>query len=310
MIEISEVNYAPWGRCVRVSDGKNELFATLDFGPRIIRFSAVGRENMFFEDKNDVINANAFAKESAELFGSEKGVWHIRGGHRLWISPEYVPETYYPDNEPVSYEKIENGIRLFPPAQKGTNLQLSMEITMPEENCTHIIHKIENIGTNPTTIAPWALTVLSPGGEEIIPVPDREELVLENRHFVFWSYTKMNDYRITWGDKYIRLRQDPGATYKFKFGTLSQHGWAAYFNHGDCFVKYFDTAEDRPHPDRNCNFETFTSAPMLEMESIGVLTELNPGDSVSHSECWSYYTDIALPATDEETDEFVKKIVE
>ncbi len=309
MIEISEVKYAPWGRCVRVSDGKNELFATLDFGPRIIKFSAIGRENMFFEDKNDVINAEDFKEDCYKFFGSENGLWHIRGGHRLWMSPELFPETYYPDNEPVVYEKLENGIRLLPPAQKNTNLQFSIEVTMPEENCVHLVHKIENIGSKSVTLAPWALTVLSPGGTEIMPVPDRQA-ILENRHLVFWTYTKINDPRVTWGDKYIRLCQNPEDTSKFKFGTLSQHGWAAYFNHGDCFVKYFDTDEDKPHPDRNCNFETFTSNPMLEMESIGVLTELLPGEAVSHSECWSYYTDIALPETDEETDEFVKKIVE
>ncbi len=310
MLEISEVKYGQWGNCLRVCDGKNEVLATLDFGPRIIRFSAVGRENIFFEDENDVINAFAYEEESNKRFGSELGVWHIKGGHRLWISPEIVPDTYYPDNEPVSYEKIENGVRLVPPAQRGIKLQMTIDLTMPDDNCVHLVHRIENVGSKATSLAPWAMTVLSPGGTEIIPVPDRYFPLLENRHFVLWSYTKMGDSRITWGDKYIRLRQDKDSKQNFKLGTLSQHGWAAYFNHGDVFVKYFDTSEDKPHPDRNCNFETFTSNYMLEMESIGELKELAPGDVVTHSECWSYYTDVALPKNDEETDLFVKNIVE
>ncbi len=310
MLEISEVKYGQWGNCVRLCDGRNELLATLDFGPRIIKFCALGKENMFFEDKNDEINGYDFENETSKTYGKDSGVWHIRGGHRLWKSPEGLPDTYYPDNKPVSYEKIENGIRLLPPPQKEINLQFSMEITMPEENCTHIVHTIRNIGDKPVTLAPWALSVLSPGGTEIFPVADRPAPFLGNRHFVFWQYTRMNDKRATWGDKYIRLRQDSDAEVNFKVGTLSQHGWAAYFNHGDVFVNYFDVNDGLPHPDHDCNFETYTGKYMLEMESLGVLSELAPGEAVSHNECWSYYTDVALPANDEETDLFVKNIVE
>ena len=310
MVEITEVTYGQFGRCVRLCDGRNELLATLDFGPRIIRFCALGSENIFFEDVNDAINAEANADEFAALYGADAGVWHIRGGHRLWKSPERCPETYFPDNAPVSYEKTENGIKLIPPVQHGTNFQFSMEVTMPEENCVHIVHTIKNLSDMPVSLAPWSLSVLSPGGTEIFPVPTRKVHYVGTRHLVFWQYTKMNDPRVTWGDKYIRLRQDSEDTTNFKMGMLSEHGWAAYFNHGDAFVKYFDTNEGLPHPDRDCNFETFTNRHMLEMESLGVLRELQPGAEVSHSECWSYYTDVALPANDEETDAFAKKYVE
>ena len=126
MVEISEVKYGEWGNCIRLSDGVNELFATLDFGPRIIRFSAIGKDNMFFEDKDDNFNAESMKEESGKYYGTDKGVWHIRGGHRLWVSPEYVSPTYYPDNAPVSYEQIETGIILTPPPQKENGLQFSI----------------------------------------------------------------------------------------------------------------------------------------------------------------------------------------
>ncbi len=310
MINIKEVTYSPWGRCLRLCDGINEAFVTLDFGPRVIRFSPIGRENMFFEDIEDNVNGLAFEKESIEMFGKDKGIWHIRGGHRMWTSPEQFPETYYPDNAPVSYEIIENGVILTPPEQAERGLSFSFEMTMPEENCFHIVHKIKNTGSAPITLAPWALTVLAPGGCELIPVATHEETLLDNRHFVLWRHTKMMDPRVSWGDKYIRLSHDATVPEKFKFGTLSQHGWAAYFNRGNVFVKYFDTNEDMPHPDRNCNFETFTAKDMLECESIGILSKLFPGDEVCHSECWCMYTDVAFPETDEDADIFVKNYVE
>jgi hypothetical protein len=310
MVEISEVKYGVWGNCVRLSDGRNELLATLDFGPRVIRFAAIDAENMFFEDVNKGITKEGLEKEFADVFGEDKGVWYIRGGHRLWTSPEAFPRSYYPDNEPVAYEKIENGVRLIPPAQVATNIQMEIEITMPEENCVHLVHKVTNKGLWKTELAPWALTVLSPGGTEIIPMPTRETGFLENRNISLWTYTKMNDERVTWGERYITLKQNPDADTAFKIGQLSQHGWAAYFNHGDVFVKYFDINEDKAHPDRNCNFETYTSDLMLEMESIGEYKSLEPGETVSHSECWCYYSDVKIPQTEEEMDAFAKEYVE
>ena len=109
-LECEEITYGEWGRCVRLTDGDVELVATLEIGPRVIRFGAVGGPNEFFEDvKDEVTRAEKAA--SFDIFGDE-GYWHIYGGHRLWASPEEFPRTYYPDNEPVAYSKIENGVRL------------------------------------------------------------------------------------------------------------------------------------------------------------------------------------------------------
>ena len=30
------------------------------------------------------------------------GTWYNCGGHRLWVAPEFVPETYSPDNDKVT----------------------------------------------------------------------------------------------------------------------------------------------------------------------------------------------------------------
>jgi len=309
MLEICEKQYGNWGRCVCLSDGKIEMLITLDFGPRIISFGPVGGENILFEDKEDKSNAYAYKEASDKLFGAESGVWHIYGGHRLWVSPESVPETYYPDNEPVDYKKIENGIILTPPPQKGVNFQLSMEITMEKDNSFKIIHKVQNIDKVSKTYAPWALTVMSQNGTAVVPVPTRETGLIENRHLVLWPYTKMTDPRVTWGDKYIVLKQDPENEDKFKLGQLSQHGWIAYFNHGGVFVKKFDINEDEKHPDRNCNTELFTSSLMLEAESIGVYGEVAPNMTAIHTEYWSYFCSAEIPANEAEMDTFAEKFI-
>ena len=43
---------------------------------------------------------------------------------------------------------------------------------------------------------------------------------------------------------------------------------------------------DDNYPDGGMSFETYTNALMLEMESIGELKKLNPGETLTHTERW------------------------
>ncbi len=300
MIKFEEVIYKSFGRCISISNGKIELLATLDFGPRIIRFSKIGGENVMLEDDDRSLNWSKDAPAFAEKFGEDAGVFYTYGGHRLWVSPEALPRTYYPDNEPVSYRVEEDVLTLTPAPQKWTQQQLEVKIIMSEtENKVDVYHKVTNIGPWPQKCAPWALTVLAPGGVEVIPMPDRSTGLLHNRKIALWDYAKMNDPRIIWGDKYIFLTQKPEITDSFKFGIDSQHGWAAYFNHDSAFVKKFDVLSDVEYPDDGMNFESYTCDAFIEMESIGEYKVVNPEESIIHHESWEIVPDMDFPGYDE-----------
>lgn len=308
MVTIEEVSYGKWGRCVRISNGSIELLATLDFGPRVIKFGYIGRTNMFCED----VNTKSF-KDGPEMdaaFG-EGSTWYIRGGHRLWTSPEGDPRSYYPDNEPVSYEVIENGIVLTPPEQKWTQLQEQVKITMcPETDNVTVDHYITNTGAWTVEFAAWGLTVLAENGIEIVPQPTKDTGLLGNRVLALWPYTKLTDERVFWGDKYITLRQDPSVDRKFKFGINSEHGYAAYILNGDMFIKRFDVNENGVYPDGGMSFETFTCDFMLEMESVGELTKLASGETLSHTERWEMVKDVSgCTDTEDGIEEIVNKYI-
>lgn len=300
MINFEEVNYKNFGRCIAMRNDQVELLATLDFGPRIIRFSKIGGENVMLEDIERKINKDEFPELFAEKFGEELGTWKIYGGHRLWTSPEALPRSYYPDSQPVSYRTENNRLILTPQPQKWNQQQHEIEIVMAENaGKVDLYHRIVNIGAWPQEFAPWCLSVLAPGGIEVIPMPNRPTGLLHNRKIALWDYTKMNDPRVTWGDKYILLRQDSNATCAFKIGLDSQHGWAAYFNHGDVFLKKFDVLEDAVYPDDGMNFETYTSEVFLEMESLGAYKKIEPGACASHHESWEMIPDLSFPGTEE-----------
>lgn len=310
MIEVKETTYGSWGNCIKITNGTVELFATVDFGPRIIRYGKAGGVNVMFEDINDEINKNECPDIFAEAFGAEKGVWHIRGGHRLWVGPEYLPRTYYPDNEPVEYKITKNGVILTPPLQVWNNLQYVIEIAMEEDGTVKLCHQITNKAPFASEFAPWALSVLAKDGFEVFPQPTKDTGFLSNRQMALWPYTRLTDDRVYWGDKYITLKQDKNAEVPFKVGINCDFGWAAYFLGGDMFVKRFDYNENATYPDGGMNFETYTSHAFLEMESLGELKSVQPGETVCHNETWQYFIDVPCPGSDEEKiDEIAKKYI-
>ena len=298
--------YKNFGRCLEIANGIVKLLVTIDVGPRVINYSFVDGENVMFEDVDRVFSATG---PEFDRFGG--GTWYIYGGHRLWTSPEGRPKSYYPDNEPVPYEIIENGAIFSPNEQKWNQYKYEIKITLdPDSSKVELCHKVINCAAWDVELSPWTLTVLAPGGYEIVAQPTKNTGLLGNRLLALWPYTKMTDKRVTWGDRYIGLEQDVNNKDSFKLGLNSEHGFAMYFNHGDMFLKQFKPVENGNYPDGGMSFETFTNRLFLEMESLGETKKIAPGDFSEHYESWSLYNVERPTAFNEESiDELVKKYV-
>lgn len=302
-ITVEKTVYEPWGSCIRVSNGTVEFFATVDIGPHIIRLGINGKHNIFFEDKQDIINVDL------SEYSYEGDKWHIYGGHRLWVSPESY-HSYYPEIHPVDYTLLKNGVILRQKVQEFNNLAFEIEATMSDDGTITVNHKITNVGAWKIELAPWALSVLAPGGVEVVPQPDRSTGLLANRVISLWDYSNMNDERVTWGKDFIILRQDENATTNFKLGINNEKGYAAYFLKGCLFVKKYTPVINGNYPDYGTSFETFTRECMLEMETLGELQAIAPGESVCHTETWNVYDNVELPElTDEKISETMKKYI-
>ncbi|HHU78641.1 MAG: hypothetical protein ACOX27_01330 [Caldicoprobacterales bacterium] len=294
-IRIKEIEYGSFGKCVEISNGNADIVVTVDVGPRIIRFGLTGRENEFCDDGSFSVPV-----------GNEE--WHILGGHRLWHSPEAMPRSYSPDNKPVHYEKIENGIRVTQETEPWVQIKKQMDITMAGCcNKVQIIHRLTNENAWPIEVSAWAITVMAAGGLQVVPQPSRDTGLLANRLLSLWPYTKMNDHRVYWGDRYITLKQDPDTDTPFKFGIPNEGGWAAYFNHGNLFIKRFRHVMGAVYPDYGVSYETYTNDYMMEMESLSPLTRLEPGDTINHLEEWELIENVSRPAADNEED--IQKVV-
>lgn len=277
-MNIETVSFRNWSNSLRLTNESLELIVTTDVGPRILSCRSHDRENIL----------KIFEEEAG---GQHESEWMIRGGHRLWLAPEDEILSYHVDNEPVAYRQDESTgevlIESIMAAPRRLRKTLGIHLAADAPKIT-LRHVVTNESDEPLTISAWALSVMAPGGLQIIPQPPLGEHPRDlqpNRGMVIWPYTDLSDARLTFGQKFWLLRQAEGYP-PIKFGLAHRENWVAYVLGDSVFIKVFSYQDGAEYPDGGCNFETFSNSAMLEIESLSPLTHLAPGQSVTHFEDW------------------------
>ena len=293
-VRVEKSEYKGWKNCYRITNGEIEAIVTGDVGPRIIRFAFLGGQNLFKEFSDQL------GKSGEEKF-------QLRGGHRVWKAPEDPLATWAPDNVPVEIQTTLTGIIAREPVEPLTKLQKEIELRMAESGARMtVINRITNRGLFPLTFSAWALTMMAPGGVAISGFPPRGKhpTNLEATNpLVMWAYTNLADPRWKFTIKYLILRQDPSNADAQKLGMFNPDTWAAYLLNGEAFLKRTKAELAKTYPDFGCSFETFTNNEFLEIETLGPMTDLHPGQTVEHAEHWAlFHNVIPNSLTDEELD--------
>ena len=115
----------------------------------------------------------------------------------------------------------------------------------------------------------------------------------------------MNDPRYLWGREFVLLRQDRESSTPQKIGLTASGGWVAYAVDNMLFVKMFDESADAPYPDRGCAVELYTDPTIMELETLGELTTLEPGASAGHTEHWYLWNEVPVIETEDDVQEHV-----
>jgi hypothetical protein len=282
-VRVEKTAYKGWNDCYRVSNGEVELVVTADVGPRIIRFGFVGGQNVF--------------KEFPDQLGkSGESEFQLRGGHRVWKAPEDPVASWAPDNAPVQIQLRPDGLLAREPVEPLTKLQKEIELHLaPSGTEVTVIQRIANHTLFPLEYSVWAMSMMARGGVAITGFPPRgkhpADLAATNP-LVMWAYTDLSDKRLTFTRKYAMLHQDPNNAVAEKIGLFNPNTWVAYLLNGEAFVKQAQADSTRSYPDFGCSFETFTNNEFLEIETLGPLTQVQPGKSVEHVEHWSLHRGI------------------
>lgn len=294
MITLTELNaYKEYGRTLCVTNGTIEAFITLDVGPRIIRFGFVGEQNILRDNRTAFVPRTDHSYTA--LFGEGKQ-WENLGGHRIWISPEVYPHTYYPDTEPVSYSLHNNGAVFTPKPETETGLAKQLEIDMdPTQAIMKVTMRVRNISDHDKTFSVWGLTVCAQGGVAIIPMNTEDTDLLPNRTLSIWPYTDMTDPRIRFDKDTLYVRQDPHMVQPLKLGLNLTEGCVRYECEDVIFQKCYETCHpDGMYPDGGCSFETYANDQFIELESLSKLKAVKPDEIAELTETWSLHKRLPL----------------
>lgn len=303
MAAIEKTQYSKYGNVVKLSNGTVDVMVTTDMGPRVIYYGLTGGENTLAEMSLD---------DGVE---TPLGKWRPMGGHRFWTAPEAIPRSYPPDNDPVEVELLEPcAVKVRPAVEKAAGVQKEMIVAVEESGAkVTLTHTVTNVGLWPIEMAPWGLTIMRGGGTTIFPqepfFPHTERL-LPARPLVLWSYTDMSDPRWKFGKKFVRLRTDDNLNYPQKIGAAVKAGWAAYHRERLLFVKKFAHEDFACYPDLGCNFETFTNGSFMEVETLGALATVGPGECASHIEKWYLFDGVDQADCDDKLEAAIVPLVE
>jgi hypothetical protein len=285
--------------CLRLHNNAVELLVTQSAGPRIIRLSWLGGENLLAELPELCLDCPG------------AGALHLWGGHRLWHAPEIRRRTYLPDDQPVRVVEIDNGVEVIQPTEAPTGIQKSLRVTLPDQSATVVIdHILKNEGMWAVELAPWAITQLKPGGTAILPqrsgLADADGL-LPHRSLALWPYTDINSPHIRWGNNFIFI-QATMTEKALKIGWPNPAGWLAYHLDQTLLVKQALYQPEAEYVDFGSSSECYCCADFIELETLGPLTKLAPGQTLTHRETWRLYADVQFEATPESAQALVHQL--
>lgn len=271
---------------VRLETSALALEVTTGCGPRITGFaSKKGRAG------NVMWQTDAVASTGLRFLG----------GHRLWHAPEHLERTYQPDNDAVAVKPLKTGLALAQVPEAKTGLQKALKIEFRGERTVRVTHALTNHGLWPVETACWALTMLRPGGYGVLPLLPKGSHaagdLLPAYSLVPWTYTDLSLDGWDLHRDYFGI-DVPAFDTSQKLGLTDYPGWSAYHIDGATFVKHAAVIAGASYPDRGSPFETFTNGQMIELETLGPITRLAPGESVQHVEHWTILDGLKEPATD------------
>lgn len=287
-LEIKEIDFENFGKCVKISNGIIDVVVTVDFGPRIISFGFSGKENLFYQDTE---RKYKIPISNPDITDETEPTFYFYGGHRLWLSPERSAKTIYPDNAPIVYSVLPDGVCFSQPKQKATNIQAGFEIIMGEDAADiMVVHTAKNCSKEPQACGLWPITMLSGDGLIILPQnTDNNNFYRPNRTLVFWPNTDIRDERIYYGNRFVTIRQTGKNETPLRIGSNNVFGWAAFAGHNYTFMKRYVHSSQAVYPDFGSSCEISLQKDFVEMQSLSPMYRVEPGQGIKHVENLSVF---------------------
>ena len=262
-------------RALRCTVSGLTVVVALDVGPRVLALARNGGPNLFAELPNEMI-----------------GDYHLYGGHRLWAAPEDPASTYRPDDDPVDLVITDGSVAVTGPAD-ADGISRRITLTPGADGArVAVAHELRNQGSGTHEVAPWAITQVPLGGVARLPMaPMEPDALLPTRSIVLWPYTDLDDPRLRLANDAVSLDAsiDAGGA-RLKVGVPNAVGRCSYTRNGWRFTKHAAPSDPgqgvRGSVDLGATLQAFADGRFAELETLGELRRLGPGDAVEHQELW------------------------
>lgn len=264
------------GSSIRLSNGRIEFAFPLNCGIRVSNLNLVGCENLFFEQPVDMTD------DCCRPNG-----WRLHGGLRLWIAPE-SEESYYPDNDPIQWTLLPDGVELKQPVDGFLNVEkrVTVRFDANDSNTLLLDYAICNCGNVPFEGSLWAITTFKPTGRGGFCFPSGQDEILPQRFISVWNGTRMDDPRLHFENEKVEISHAPlDGCFKMGFSCMNASCWFHYA--GQLLHRYFEYDPAARYPDGNVNLEVFQCLHMMELESLGEMKIFEPGIWVERQERWT-----------------------
>ena len=264
-------NTERWGKVLWLKNQGLEIGVALDFGIRIVHLSREGMENLYYEQPTD----------RSDTFTTDKG-WILYGGHRMWLAPE-SDDSYYPDNDPVSYTILDDGVLIQQQEDPWKKEKKRLQIRFLEDGGVELLHSFQNASQETVVGASWGINTLDGGTAKISFAGARG--FNPKRVVSLWGHTDLHDPRLTFDKESLTATFMDVSDY-LKIGLYANPGKAVFKNKGQKLTIEFDAAPMEDYMDGGCNFELYMCRKFMELETLGTRTEIHPGECASHREVW------------------------
>ena len=295
MVHIYSGEYAGL-KCEWMENPTVRLAVAAERGQRAIYFSLAGKDNIFAELGDMALH-------------TELGNYYLLGGHRLWLSPEWSPRTYCPESQEITITQKESQVTTTS-ATDASGIKKMITFQMAQNKPQVFVrHQITNEGLWGVELAPWAITQCKLGGVVICPQNTNLEngnIGTPNRSWIFWQFSDITDKRFQFGNQITQIKAEAGLP--TKIGYRNTHGWIGYSYHGMLLTKQFNPQIDRSHTDLGCNTEVYGCEKFVELETLAPLVTLEPGESVSHDEIWTLWSEDELKEKEDDFNSLLNKI--
>ena len=269
-----------YSKCVRLSNSSIKVILDPNCGGRVLEYSLNGQNAIYLDPEHD----GWTYKPGGERIGPSGGRCDIGpemlapSRFNLWIG-KWTAEIIGP-----------RAARLTSVEDESSGVQLIREFRL-ERNSSHLsfTQTIKNISSETKRYNHWSRTFVEGGGICIVPLSSWSRFPLG---YIYYGPGPVLNYRhdphpnIRVRDAFLEILGPPPQR---KFGIDSYAGWLGYIAKSNfLFVKRFPTYPERMYGEVAGYTISiwYNEEQMCELEPIGPLETLKPGESASFTEDW------------------------